>query len=183
MICEKACEHAIAVGLPQYSGMQSKPKGCGNCDHYLEPAELPGMWEEADISGGASDTEFAPKWTKWGTVKASGIFLSSFDHADVKFYTIPKAWPVTEAKWEPEVENYPAPLDDPTVQAARIDHLMNGGGFGHAGTHHGTGAPGCPKAVHHHHDMFCPAPTQDEWERAGNDGPVPGVFHWMYSRM
>lgn len=31
---------------------------------------------------------------------------------------------------------------------------------GHAGQHHGTGAPGCPRDLHHHHDELCdPAPA------------------------
>ncbi|HEX7173510.1 MAG TPA: hypothetical protein VF365_13000 [Candidatus Limnocylindria bacterium] len=30
---------------------------------------------------------------------------------------------------------------------------------GHNGRHHGTGAPGCPKWLHHHHDERCTPPA------------------------
>lgn len=39
--------------------------------------------------------------------------------------------------------------------------------FGHAGVHRGTGAPDCPRALHHHHDEFCQMPTFSELMEAG----------------
>lgn len=44
--------------------------------------------------------------------------------------------------------------------------------FGHAGLHHGTGAPDCPRGLHHHHDWFCEPPTPAEWAAAGREGDI-----------
>lgn len=30
--------------------------------------------------------------------------------------------------------------------------------YGHEGQHHGTGAPDCPRELHHHHDERCVSP-------------------------
>jgi len=39
--------------------------------------------------------------------------------------------------------------------------------FGCAGTHHGNGAPDCPRESHHHHDEFCHTPSLPELFAAG----------------
>ena len=44
--------------------------------------------------------------------------------------------------------------------------------FGHDGRHHGTGAPDCPRELHHHHDMFCRPPTRLEWTLAGRTDEI-----------
>lgn len=50
----------------------------------------------------------------------------------------------------------------------RIQRLKAGDwSFGCDGTHHGTGAKGCPKRRHHHHDAFCQHPTLFELRKAG----------------
>lgn len=57
-------------------------------------------------------------------------------------------------------------------RAARIERLRHDTQFGHAGRHHGTGAPDCPRELHHHHDWFCQQPTPYEWAAAGRTGPI-----------
>lgn len=45
--------------------------------------------------------------------------------------------------------------------------------FGHEGRHHGSGAPGCPRGLHHHHDWYCEQPTPWEWQvLAGRTDPI-----------
>jgi hypothetical protein len=38
--------------------------------------------------------------------------------------------------------------------------------YGHEGQHHGTGAPGCPRELHHHHDERCVSPLNARRQRA-----------------
>lgn len=57
---------------------------------------------------------------------------------------------------------------------ARIQKLKRGDlGFGCRGMHHGNGSPDCPRRLHHHHDIFCALPTDEELREAGVD---PDVF-------
>lgn len=50
----------------------------------------------------------------------------------------------------------------------RIQRLSHGQSqWGHAGQHRGSGAPDCPRTMHHHHDDFCALPTWWECEMAG----------------
>lgn len=44
--------------------------------------------------------------------------------------------------------------------------------FGHAGRHNGSGAPDCPRTLHHHHDEFCQLPTMAEWALAGRTDDI-----------
>jgi len=50
--------------------------------------------------------------------------------------------------------------------------------YGHAGQHHGTGAPGCPVDLHHHHDEHCERPEAVErwlaaWQAFADVTPIP----------
>jgi hypothetical protein len=38
--------------------------------------------------------------------------------------------------------------------------------YGHGGQHHGTGEPGCPIELHHHHDERCSSELTDRRQRA-----------------
>jgi hypothetical protein len=52
----------------------------------------------------------------------------------------------------------------------RVERLRGGDwSFGHAGTHHGDGGPGCPRNHHHHCDEFCRLPSREELQAAGID--------------
>jgi hypothetical protein len=56
------------------------------------------------------------------------------------------------------------------IDPAVVERLKRGDWqFGHAGRHHGTGAPDCPRELHHHHDEFCSRPTMAELRAAGID--------------
>jgi hypothetical protein len=39
---------------------------------------------------------------------------------------------------------------------------VDGAQYGHEGRHHGTGAPDCPRELHHHHDERCTPPGVGE---------------------
>lgn len=57
----------------------------------------------------------------------------------------------------------------------RIEALRDGRiQWGHAGTHHGTGAPDCPRERHHHHDDYCRLPYPVEVYAAGVTMPEGG---------
>jgi uncharacterized protein YlaI len=47
---------------------------------------------------------------------------------------------------------------------ARIQRLRNhnGHGFGCRGMHNGIGTLDCPHRLHHHHNVFCVMPTEEE---------------------
>lgn len=38
VVCERVCEYAMDIGLPEYSGLTHRPQGCGNCAHYIKRA-------------------------------------------------------------------------------------------------------------------------------------------------
>ncbi len=58
---------------------------------------------------------------------------------------------------------------EPMVGLAGLREYV-GGQRGCAGEHHGSGAPGCPKELHHHHDDRC-APALDWVVVGGESGP------------
>ena len=41
--------------------------------------------------------------------------------------------------------------------------------YGHEGQHHGSGAPGCPTGLHHHHDERCTPPRKSAYDSERND--------------
>jgi protein gp37 len=56
------------------------------------------------------------------------------------------------------------------------------GQYGHDGRHHGTGEPGCPRWLHHHHDERCRFPI--DWCVAGGEsgpGARPMQLEWARS--
>jgi hypothetical protein len=52
--------------------------------------------------------------------------------------------------------------------------------YGHGGRHHGTGAPDCPRELHHHHDERCVSPLDARRQAAREaafdapNGPASG---------
>lgn len=57
----------------------------------------------------------------------------------------------------------------------RLDALRRGRtGWGCDGMHRGSGAPDCPRHLHHHHDAFCREPSDMELRLAGVEKPETG---------
>ena len=52
----------------------------------------------------------------------------------------------------------------------RLERLRTGGQFGCTGRHWGNGDPECPKRIHHHHDIFCLLPLDEEIRSIQNLG-------------
>ena len=66
----------------------------------------------------------------------------------------------------------------PMERDARIRRLREHNfGFGCRGMHNGRGTLDCPHKLHHHHDIFCALPTEDELLEAGVDREEFMIFN------